>query len=149
MKRILSFILSMVLVISVFMVSESDVNAKTVKKSGYYYTVLQGKKSKYGDNIYIKKFKIKGNKIITYGNFEYGKSEPTGKIIKFRKRTFVLSKKCKYMDGWGVPYGKKKISKKEAMRLLKVYYQPGDMSATCCIFKVKKGKVVKFMMGQA
>lgn len=50
MKRTLSFILSIVLVISVFMVSERDVNAKTVKKSGYYYTVLRGKKSK-GYNI--------------------------------------------------------------------------------------------------
>lgn len=148
MKRTLSFILSIVLVISVFMVSERDVNAKTVKKSGYYYTVLRGKKSK-GYNIYIKKIEIKGNKIITYGTFEYGKSEPTGKTIKSRKRTFVLSKKCKYMEGWGIPGGKKKISKKEAMRLLKFYYQPGDDSATCCIFKVKNGKVVKFMMGQS
>ena len=57
MKRTLSFILSIVLVISVFMVSERDVNAKTVKKSGYYYTVLRGKKSK-GYNIYIKKLNI-------------------------------------------------------------------------------------------
>ena len=46
MKRTLSFILSIVLVISVFMVSERDVKAKTVKKSGYYYTVLRGKKSR-------------------------------------------------------------------------------------------------------
>lgn len=43
------------------MISDSDVSAKTVKKSGYYYTVLQGKKSKY-INTYIKKFKIKDNK---------------------------------------------------------------------------------------
>lgn len=53
------------------------------------------------------------------------------------------------MDGWGIPGGKRKISKKEAMKLMKFYYYPGDDSATCCIFKVKKGKVIKFMMGQS
>ena len=126
----------------------SDVYAKNAKKDGYYSTVIQSNKPTY-DYEYIKKVKVYKNKIITYGSFCYGNKIWSGKRIKEKKRKFKLSKKCKYIDGYGVPGGYHKISKKEAMSYFKgnLYY-PYD-SPIRCIIKVKKGKVVKLMFGQS
>lgn len=122
--------------------------AETVKKSGNYYTIVQVNEPSYG-GAYIKKVKVKGNKITTYGSFFTGKEalDGRGKKMKIKKRTFKLSKKCKFIDGYNVPGGEKKISKKNALKKLKekIYVD----SPTCCVFKVKKGKVVKIMFGQA
>lgn len=51
-----------------------NVSASKVKKSGYYYTILQTNKNDYGLE-YSKKVKKKGNKITIYGKMSYAKKE--------------------------------------------------------------------------
>ncbi len=134
-------------IISISILNINSVSGKTVKKSGYYTTVVQSNKPTYDDE-YIKKVKVRKNKIITYGSYRFGKIIWGEKRLKCQKRTFKLSKKCIYIDGYGVPGGKHRITKKEAMQKFKgnLYFPNG--CPMCCIIRVKKGKVVKLMFGQ-
>lgn len=142
-------IVSIVLILAVTLISNEPVGAKTVRKGGYYYTVAKkAETSEYGDGLYIKKVEISGNKITTYGNFSYGKKEWGGKKIKCEKRTFIISAKCSYWDDWGVPSGKKRMKKKDFIKILKTNSKLLD-SPTCFIIQVKNGTVQKMMLGQA
>lgn len=141
-------ILVIVLVLLLTLISDKAVSAKTVRKDGYYYTMAQkAVNGVYGSDLYIKKVKIKGNKITTYGNFTYGKNEWGGKKIKTQKRTFIVSGKCSYWDDWGVPDGKKRIKKKRFIKTLKSCSSFAD-TGECFIIQVKNGKVRKMMLGQ-
>ena len=115
MKKLLCLILSLVVTMSVVVINDDVVSAKRVKKSGYYSTAVQSNKTGYG-GAYIKRVKVKGNRVTTYGSFSFGKKTYGGKKIKKKKRTFVLSGNCKYYDGWGVPGGKRRVTKKEALK---------------------------------
>ena len=148
MKKALCLVLSITLVLSMVAVSSDKVSAKRVRKGGYYSAVLQQHKPSYG-GAYIKKVKVGGNKVTTYGNFTLGKKIWSGKKIKKMKRTFVLSASCKYIDGYGVPGGQRRITKAKAFKNLKQIKMFKNDSPTVCIFLVKGGKVVKLMFGQS
>lgn len=137
-----------VLILSVIATSNLAVSAKTVRKNGYYYTITQKTyTSEYGENLYTRKVKIIGNRIITYGNFSYGKKQWGGRKIKAQKRTFIISPKCTYWDDWGVPTGMSRMKKRKLLSCVKSLSKMSD-TGQCFIMKVKHGKVVKMMVGQ-
>ncbi len=196
MKKLIAVVLTFVMLISTFAVMKtSGVEAKT--KSGYYFAMIQKKKSYFG---YIKKAKIvadtkvvylKSNikvndgeeestteaptveptteqptsaqpatqpqtkivygngtaKIVTYGSYMYRKTDKgASKIIKAKKRTFVISKKCKFYDRcWMYGKKKKKISKAKAFAKFKKIKK---YSLNECEFKVKNGKVTVIKFGR-
>lgn len=187
MKRIVAVVLTFVMLASTFTVMKSsEVEAKT--KSGYYFAMIQKKKSYFG---YVKKVKIVANKkvvpvksktteqatiaqggeqattvqqttkqqtkvvygkgaakIITYGTFMYRKTDKgASKIIKAKKRTFIIPKKCKFYDKcWK---GKKKPKKISRNKAFKKFKKIKKTSLNECEFQVKNGKVkvIKFGRG--
>ncbi len=187
MKKILAVVLTFVMLVSTFAVMKtSGVEAKT--KKGYYFTMLQKKKSYFG---YIKKVKIVAKKkvvpvetetttqaveqptgeqpttqpvqptkpktkviyskgpakLITYGSFMYRKTDKgASKIIKAKKRTFVIAKKCKFYDRcWETKKKKKKISRAKAFAKFKKIKKT---SLNECELKVKNGKVTVIKFGR-
>lgn len=147
-KVIFRIIILVLLMFSVVQFSNMSANAKTVRKDGYYYTVIQKKSTIiYGSDLYIKKVKIKGNRITTYGSYSYGKQEWGGKTISPKKRTFKISANCTFWDDWGVPTGMSRMNKKNLYQFLKRVSLLND-TGQCLIMKVKHGKVVKMMLGQ-
>ena len=86
-------------------------------------------------------------KLITYGSFMYRKTDKgASKVIKATKRTFTISKKCKFYDKcWEVKKKKKKISRTKAFNKFKSLKKK---SLNCCEFRVKNGKVVVIKFGR-
>lgn len=193
MKKLIAVVLTFVMLVSTFAIMKtSGVEAKT--KSGYYFAMIQKKKSYFG---YIKKAKIvadkkivyvnskvndegetteaptvqpttvaptqaptaqptteqqtkivygKTAKIVTYGSFMYRKTDKgASKIIKAKKRTFIISKKCKFYDRCWEGKKKKKISRAKAFKKFKKIKK---MSLNECEFKVKNGKVTVIKFGR-
>ena len=188
MKKIVAVVLTFVMLVSTFAVMKTDgVEAKT--KKGYYFAMIQKKKSYFG---YIKKAKIvaskkvvvvspkvndegettvepttqaptvapteaptqpqtkivygKTAKLITYGSFMYRKTDKgASKIIKAKKRTFIISKKCKFYDRCWEGKKKKKISRAKAFAKFKKIKK---MSLNECELKVKNGKVTVIKFGR-
>ena len=158
-KRIVPIILA--LMVLVVFISVKDVEAaRYTKTNGYYQTRLSKKAaplrdpadgSVYGYLKYIKKAAIKNNRLVTYGNYDYAKNEYNllsymgTKIIKAKKRIFILHKKCKfYTGGGGSPSSLsdlrvKKISKAKAKKYIKKY------NGKDVIIRVKKNKVVEII----
>lgn len=148
-KTKLKMMLVIVLMLSLTLMPDTAASAKTVRKSGYYYTIDQKTyTSMYGESLYIGNVKVSGNRITTYGNFSYGKKEWGGKKIKTQKRTFIISPKCSYWNDWGVPSGMSRMKKANLLRSVKDCSKMED-TGQCFIMKVKNGKVVKMMIGQA
>ena len=93
MKQFIALILAFAVTFSFFQ-AENIANAK--EKKAWYFTEMNGKKSG------IKKMQLKGNKLTIWGSF--GKASSSEKSIeayqskklKYKKRTFVLSKKVKF-----------------------------------------------------
>lgn len=83
-------------------------------------------------------------KVITYGSFMYRKTDKgASKKIKAKKRTFIISKKCKFYDNsWAK---KKKISRTKAFKKFKKIKKT---SWDNCEFVVKNGKVVVLKFGK-
>ena len=189
MKKIIAVVLTFVMFTCTFAImNNSGVDAKT--KSGYYFAMIQKKKSYFG---YIKKAKIvadkkivyvnskvndegettaqpttaaptvqpttqapteqqtkivygKTAKIVTYGSFMYRKKDKgASRIIKAKKRTFIISKKCKFYDRCWEGKKKKKISRAKAFAKFKKIKK---MSLNECEFKVKNGKVTVIKFGR-
>ncbi|MCR5430135.1 MAG: hypothetical protein K6E58_02765 [Eubacterium sp.] len=189
MKKIIAVVLTFVMLTCTFAImSNSGVEAKT--KSGYYFAMIQKKKSYFG---YIKKAKIvadkkvvkvnsklkdegetteqpttvaptvqpttqapteqqtkivygKTAKIITYGTFSYRKTDKgASKTLKAKKRTFVITKKCKFYDRCWEGKKPKKISRSKAFAKFKKIKKT---SLNECEFKVKNGKVVQIKFGR-
>ena len=93
-KKILAFLLTVVMVISVFHV---DTYAGTKEKKIWYCTVMNG------DRTGIKKMKLKGNKLIIWGSFGKGASSEEsieafygGEKTTYKKRVFLLSEDIKF-----------------------------------------------------
>ena len=83
-------------------------------------------------------------KIITYGSFMYRKKDKgASKIIKAKKRTFIISKKCKFYDN---SWSKKKKIKRE--KAFKKFQKIKKKSWDNCEFVVKNGKVVVLKFGK-
>ena len=185
MKKIVAVVLTFVMLASTFAVMKtSEVDAKT--KKGYYFAMIQKKKSYFG---YIKKAKIvadkkevpievetttqaaeqptgeqpttqpaqptqpqtkivygKTAKLITYGSFMYRKTDKgASKIIKAKKRTFIIHKKCKFYDRCWEGKKKKKISRAKAFAKFKKIKKT---SLNECELKVKNGKVTVIKFGR-
>ena len=182
MKKIIAIVLTFAMLFSTFAVMKYETEAKT--KSGYYFAMIQKKKSYFG---YIKKAKIvadkkvvpveaettqptttqpgettvapettqqqtkiiygKTAKLVTYGSFMYRKTDKgASKIIKAKKRSFTIAKKCKFYDRcWEGKKKKKKISRTKAFNKFKKIKKT---SLNECEFKVKNGKVVVIKFGR-
>ena len=188
MKKIIAIVLTFAMLFSTFAVMNYETEAKS--KSGYYFTMIQKKKSYFG---YIKKVKVvadkkivyvdpklndegettvqpttvaptvepttvapteqqtkivygKTAKLVTYGSFMYRKTDKgASKIIKAKKRTFTISKKCKFYDRCWEGKKKKKISRAKAFGKFKKIKKT---SLNECEFKVKNGKVVVIKFGR-
>ena len=183
MKKIIAIVLTFAMLFSTFAVMKYETEAKT--KSGYYFAMIQKKKSYFG---YIKKAKIVADKkvvpveaettqpattqpgettvapettqqqnkivygkgaakIVTYGSFMYRKTDKgASKIIKAKKRSFTIAKKCKFYDRcWEGKKKKKKISRTKAFNKFKKIKKT---SLNECEFKVKNGKVVGIKFGR-
>lgn len=144
MKQIKCCTIVLVLLVSFVVVGSSTVEAKVVKKTGIYGTLLTKRKNPYDDNAYIKKVKLKKNKIITYGCFYFGKHIWSNKYLKVKKRTFKLSKKCKFLKNYVYPGKEDRTTKKDQYSIIKKFMKKGG---GFIYIKVKKGKVVKIMTG--
>ena len=198
MKKIVAIVLSLVMLVSTFAVIDTRVSAKT--KKGYYFAVMQKKKTPWG---YLKKAKVLDNlvvvtqtvqkatqpattqaadqatqnaeetttqapvqttvpstetvtkvvkksgaldRIVTYGTFMYRKTDSgAGNIIKAKKRTFVISQKCKFYDKYWNSKKKKKLKRADALKRFKKIKKT---SKNECEFVVKGGKVVAIRFGQ-
>ncbi len=148
MKKKILCLLIIMTVITSFAIPASNVQAERVKKAGYYYTLAQQKTPKaiirinYG-KLYLKKIRIKGNKIVDYGNFDYKKTlnKRKWKRLKPKKRVFRLANNCKYYN-----YSDK-MSKREFLKDLKGLSKALD-SCVSLIIRVKKGKVVEMKYDQ-
>ena len=122
-----------------------DVEAKTiytgglVKKNSKLYKVSK----EYGWG-YVYKLKIKGNKIIIYGNMKKKTSgSDEGRLLGEGKSVFKITKKTKYCEYAGMDENGKEVvvnlSKKKFLKEYKrIRYQGVGMGIV-----VKKGKVVK------
>ena len=67
----------------------------------------------FGNNPGTKKFKVRGRKLIVWGQLY--KPYPRERLTSSKKRTFKMSKKCKFYIG-GVASGYEKVSKKKFLR---------------------------------
>ena len=86
-------------------------------------------------------------KLITYGSFMYRKTDKgASRIIKAKKRTFTISKKCKFYDRcWMYGKKKKKIGKAKAFAK---FNKIKKTSLNECELVVKNGKVVVIKFGR-
>ena len=83
-------------------------------------------------------------KVITYGSFNYRKTDKgASSLIKAKKRTFIIAKKCKFYDN---SWTKKKKIKRAAA--LKKFKKIKKTSWNNCEFVVKNGKVVVLKFGK-
>lgn len=142
------------LMVCAVMLTKAESQAKTVRKNGSYYTwarTVGTDKYDLGLNLHLKKAVFKRKKVITYGNFNLQKRlsvTGNGKKLKAKKRTFKMSKKCTYWDGFGVPDDKEKLTKTQFIKRLQAGFEYEE-TATCFVIQVKHGKVVKMLIGQA
>lgn len=84
-------------------------------------------------------------KLVTYGSFMYRKTDlGASKTIKAKKRTFIISKKCKFYDKCWTKKSKK-ISRAKAF---KKFEKIKKHSLNECELVVKGGKVVKIKFGR-
>ena len=84
-------------------------------------------------------------KLVTYGSFMYRKTDlGASKTIKATKRTFIISKKCKFYDKCWTKK-QKKIKRKAAF---KKFSKIKKHSLNECELVVKGGKVVKIKFGR-
>ena len=135
MKQFIALILALAVTFSFFQAG-NIVNAK--EKKAWYFTEMNGKKSG------IKKMKLTGNKLTIWGSF--GKASSSEKSIeayqnkklKYKKRTFTLSKKVKFYAVGGEA-GASEYDKK----LFKEAYVTQPDLGLGFKMLVKNGKVVK------
>ena len=149
MKKMIILVLSIVLVLSVFTISDNTVSAKTVKKKGVYTTAtVKNSSSMMGySRPLIKKIKVSGNKITTYGSFYYGKNNTAvAKKIKRKKRTFKIAKTCKYVLG-AAPARVQRVSKKSLISRVKRNIK-SNIDCENLELTVKNGKVIKMRVLQ-
>lgn len=135
-RKILSLLLVTALAITLMMPAQV---AHAKVKDGWYGTSLI-EEGYYSEQSYIKKIKIKGKKITTYGSFEYAKSlskfdSGKTKMLKAKKRTVKIKKFVAY--GYGGEGRPAKYNAKLTKEILKSY------NGLYVVFQVKKGKIVK------
>lgn len=145
-KRVLAFLFGIILIISVVAINPDVIEAKRVKKSGWYSTAATKKNTDKGIDLpFLKKYKLKGKTLITYGSFFYYKRKWNDKIIKAKKRTFRISSKCKYYEyhnAGNVRLSKQQLFKKVRQSMKRKYIVEG------IDIRVKNRKVVKMFFGQ-
>ena len=147
-SKITSIMLILVMTVTLFGIQETTTEAKTFKKTGTYSTSLS--KTKDSSNkfySYAKKLVFKGNKIILYGSMHYTKpgNQYSTKIYKPAKRTFVISKKCKFVKS--TAKSNKNINKK-TLKKLALPLDSGNFTTRMLGWQIKGGKVVKLIYSQ-
>ena len=123
---------------------------KPIKQKTVQTTTQAGEQTTAAPQTTKKKYKTitkrKGvQKIITYGAFDYrSRDKGASSLLKAKKRTFVVSKKCKfYVNAWTKK--QKKIKRAAAFKKLKKLKKK---SWDYCEFRVKNGKLVSIKFGK-
>ena len=146
MKK-MCIIICLVMSLSLLPVFSNITEAKTVKKSGWYETAAVKKNySGYSMGV-LKKFKLRGRKLITYGGFAYSNNSGAYKRLKAKKRVFKLSSKCKYIFTAFPSKYNKRVSKKKLFKRVRKSMKRRTTSEGIYI-RVKNGKVTRIDYGQ-
>lgn len=120
-------ILAIVMVLTVAILPQNEVNAKAKPWYGRYWELSKTAK---------KCVKMKGNKVYLRGKWANTAKRAGEAKEKKIKKTFKLTKKTKYYLVYSDSDITKKVSKKKFKKNL-------YSDVTYCSFKVKKGKVLK------
>ena len=147
-NKIVAFTLVAILSLGTLSITNT-VNAKTIKKSGKYYTELKTKGEKVKYDTFARKIKFNKRKFTVTGKLIFGSK----KVLKKAKRTFVISKKCKFYKGtYIVDKGKFNIKKTSKKKLFKKASKLTKGIVADCgqtlYWKVKNGKVIKLIYAQ-
>lgn len=151
-KKLIMILMAVIILGLTVVVPTQTAQAKAVQKKGYYLTVVtKSRKNIYMDYPVLKKVSFKKNKFVSYGGFLYYKKEyPSGKekTMKEQKRTFTLSKKCKYFLGdicFDMTDSTKSISKKAFIQKVKKLIEKDKVNPDLGI-QVKGGKIVQMYL---
>lgn len=147
-KRSLSLMLVLTVLFTTMVVTGSiTTEAKVFKKEGEYSTSLCTKKDKNDKySSYAKKLVFKGKKFTLYGSMHYTKPGDvySSKIYKPAKRTYIISKKCKFYKKT-LKNGKWRV-KKLTYKKIKKHVLPlekGSFSTEQLAWVIKDGKVTE------
>ena len=137
-----SLIICLVMALGVLSFCPVNTQAKTVKKGGTYETTAV-RKAKF-TSVVLKKYKVRGRKLITYGKFYYMNSSGTFKTLKAKKRVFKISSSCVYKVSNGL--NPRRSTRKTVFKKLKraMKKNAGDGLT----IKVRNGKAVLIQYGQ-
>lgn len=132
MKKLTTLLLMLSLVLSVFAVSDNTVNAKLIKKNGYWRA--NGK---------VTKVKYSNHKFTYYAPLSCGLKgyyEAPSVAYKKGKKTFKVSKECKCtVEIYGNHPKTKKMRIKKFVKNLKKY---ANRSGGLFMFRMKNKKIV-------
>ena len=142
-KRIIVSVLMVAFLFGLF-VPRYEVSAAS--KKARYWAQLFGPDYK-GDAQNIKTIKFKKNKLVIKASLKKGNnvkvySSPDDVNLKMKKRTFKISKKCKFYAG-GAEDGINRISRKEFKSYTKKYMGSG---LALIIYTNQKGQIYKMVM---
>lgn len=152
--KIIMILMTVIILGSTVMVSTKTAQAEAVKTDGYYITVVTtSKKNIPMDYPVLKKVSFEKNKFVSYGGFLYSKSleDMEERTMKAQKRTFTLSKNCKYFLGdnaYDMTSSKKSISKKAFIKKLKKRLSNNKVNPDLVI-KVKGKQVVRMYLQES
>lgn len=151
-NKLIMILMAVIILGSTVVVPTQTAQAKAVKTKGYYVTVVTtSSKNIPMDYPVLKKVSFKKNKFISYGGFWYYKKEYLSgkeKTMKEQKRTFTLSKKCKYFLGdicFDLTGSTKSISKKAFIQKVKKIIKKDKVNPDLGI-QVKGGKIVQMYL---
>ena len=103
-KKLTMILMAVIILGSTVVVPTQTAQAKAVKTNGYYLAVaVKSMKNMLTEYPILKKVSFEKDKFVSYGGFLYytdsSFSLKREKTMKNQKRTFTLSKKCKYLLG--------------------------------------------------
>ena len=141
-----SFIICLTMALALLSFCPTNAQAKVVKKAGWYEAAaIKKDHSKYAYGVELKKFKLKGNKLITYGGFYYSNKSVWLKKLKQKKRVFRFASNCIYYSfNWKI---KRYTTRKKLFKKIKSRMNARTTSEGLSL-KVRNGKVVEVSLGQ-
>ena len=141
-----SFIICLTMALALLSFCPTNAQAKVVKKAGWYEAAAIKKDHyNYARGLELKKFKLKGNKLVTYGGFYYSNKSVSLKQLKQKKRVFKFASNCVYYSfNWKY---KRYTTRKKLFKKIKRGMNAKTTSMGVSL-RVKNGKVVEVSLGQ-
>ena len=157
-KKLIMILMVVIILGSTVVVPTQTAQAKAVKTNGYYLTVVaKNMKYMYMDYPILKKVSFEKNKFVSYGGYLYYKksvSTSKEKTKKEQKRTFTLSKNCKYLlgnsyfsyfEGDDMSSSTKSISKETFIKKVKKMIKKNKVNPDL-VFQVKGKQIVRMYL---